>query len=94
MTFRTLTDDELVELSQDNDRRLNEFAVRGVQLVGVNEHYTHTLLEELAGIRGTAAAREAHHLWLKEKLDDADVQVASALARQRLGINGNGAGHA
>jgi hypothetical protein len=76
--WRTLTDDELFALSQENERRCNVLAGKGAQLFGIDTHYLILLLEEQMSDRAIAAARETHHLWLAERLDQVEGQVRDA----------------
>jgi hypothetical protein len=85
-SWRELTDDQLLELTQENDRRVREFMAQGVAFTDLTQHYMMVMLEEVLGPRGMAAAREKHHLWLKDQLDQAAPEIRRARAAAMLGV--------
>lgn len=84
--WRELSDQELFDLDAEVKERRDRLQAQGVQIYGVEEHYMRTLLEACLSERQLAAARETHLLWMRERLDEVEPEVARALTMQRLGI--------
>lgn len=95
--WRSMTNEELFELSQDCERRIGQLQAQGVQIGGLGEHYIQTLLETMMGETQVAVAKELHFTWLKDRLGDVEVQLAKAKLMQGIPGAGvpqvNGSGH-